>query len=398
MCNFFQWDDSSYSFIKHPTEAYAAAQPLNGQRMRPAFTIRNNSKDNKTTLTKNIVHVSFSLLSSQLIGLKTEANLTLDPVIEKIKDIKWSDEYNQWTIPATVTSYNIAIGSLPREVPNLQIEIDPIPTTILDGIIEATLLSAHNESVDRAGKMTEVETKWTEFVESATYKILRYPVLQKAVSTGIERGGRILIGNENGIGSIDSALALTKVYREDWPMLVICPSILCQSWKVEIRNFLGLTEEQINIVDPKIPGSEMFDQKYFERKRKFTQTTKPKPQRSYRQKMKERLNNEDYESSSSKESEGETPESFDSGYKPVLCYIVDYELAAKRRKNISAKEFKFMLCADSHYLRSWTVSIIKWYTYTDPMLIQSLLCRKENLNLSVVSCKKQRDVSWFHLL
>lgn len=362
-CTFFQWDDSPFSFIRHPVEAYAAAQPISGIRLRPAFNFRKQVKDTDTTLTKNKVHVAFSVLSSSLIGIKAESNLTLDPVIENIKDIKWSNEYDQWTIPATVTSYNIAIGSLPTEVPNLLIEIDPIPPTMLDSIIEATLLEAHNESINQSGKMTEVERRWSEFVESNSFKLLRYPVLQKAVSLGIERGGRILIGNENGIGSVESALALAKVYEEDWPALLICPSFLQQSWKMEVINHLGLTDDQVRIVNPKDNRNEMFNQNYIERKRKEPE---PKPipnkkrRRTYRQKMAERLSNEDYQSSSSSEDDSDQDESNDEvvdiELKPVLFYIVDYELAAKRRKDISAKEFKVMICTDSHYLRSWMVS------------------------------------------
>ncbi|CAO3637792.1 unnamed protein product [Mucor hiemalis] len=231
---------------------------------------------------------------------------------------------------------------------------------MLDSIIEATLLEAHNESINQSGKMTEVERRWSEFVESNSFKLLRYPVLQKAVSLGIERGGRILIGNENGIGSVESALALAKVYEEDWPALLICPSFLQQSWKMEVINHLGLTDDQVRIVNPKDNRNEMFNQNYIERKRKEPE---PKPipnkkrRRTYRQKMAERLSNEDYQSSSSSEDDSDQDESndevMDIELKPVLFYIVDYELAAKRRKDISAKEFKVMICTDSHYLRSW---------------------------------------------
>lgn len=289
--------------------------------------------------------------------------MTLDPVIENIKDIKWSNEYDQWTIPATVTSYNIAIGSFPTEVPNLLIEIEPIPPTLLDSIIEATLLEAQNESISRSGNLTDVERRWSEFVESTSFKSLRYPVLQKAVSTGIERGGRILIGNENGIGSTESALALAKVYEEEWPALLICRSFLQQSFMVEVKNQLGLTDDQVRIVNPKDNRTEMFNQNYIERKRKrpvrtASTKTKTKPRRSYKKKMAERLSNEDYQSSSSSEddSDGEEKDIFEIEQKPVPFYIVDYELAAKRRKEITAKEFKVIICTDSHYLKSWMVS------------------------------------------
>ena len=298
-----------------------------------------------------------------MIGIKSESNLTLDPVIKNIKDIQWSDEYNQWTIPANVGSYNVAIGSFATELPNLQVELDQLPETILDGIIEATLIKLNNKSIDSSGRMTDVEAKWTEFVESDFYSSLKQPILQKAVMAGIERGGRILIGNENGIGTTESALALTKVYQDEWPVLFMTPSIMSLNWKMEAMKMLGLDNDQIVIVDPKTPRAELFQERYIVRKRPTASSSTPKTpkrRRTYKQKMQQRLK-DNYQSSDSESEEEQTHNELH--YEDVKVYIIDYDYAAKRKKEITKKGFKVIVCTDSHFLRSWTVRFSRIYFF-----------------------------------
>lgn len=341
------WDESPFSFIKHPEYAYASILPLSGQRINAINKFRaNNNRDTESSLKKTKVQVAFSVISKDLIGIKAQANLTLDPVIANIEHIQWSEEYGQWTIPASVSMYNLAIASLPTDTPNLQIEIEPIPTALLDSIIQQTLL-ARNVGQRDLSDLSFMESKWTGFVGSGTWTKMKSSIQRDAVRIGIERGCRILIGNENGIGSIAEALALTKVYEDEWPVMVTCPAILCQTWKDEIMSFLDLADEDICIMDPKIPRSEAFKQQTsVKRKRKESS----KARLSYAKKMQQRLEGE-YESSS--EEEGGEALTTGGNFK---FYIASHEHTAKRRNEIRKQKFKILLCADSHFLKSWTVN------------------------------------------
>lgn len=346
------WDESPFPFIKHPEYAYASILPLSGQRLNSINKYRANQRDQETSLTKTKVRVAFSVISQDLIGIKAEANLTLDPVIASIEHIKWSSKYGQWTIPASVPMYNMAIASLPTDTPNLQIEIEPIPTPLLDSIIQRTLLSRNAGQRDLT-QLDYMEIKWTEFVGSDTWKKLTSTIQKDSVRVGIERNCRILLGNENGIGSIQEALALTKVYEEEWPVMVTCPAILCLTWKQEIMNFLDLNEEEVCIMDPKLPKSEAFKQTFIlKRKRK-----EPCTRLSYSKKMKQRLEGT-YESDSEEEENDYEDEDEDESVavNQVKFYVASHEHTAKRRNEIRGQKFNIMLCADSHYLKSWTVN------------------------------------------
>ncbi len=47
-----------------------------------------------------------------------------------------------------------------------------------------------------------------------------------AVIFGIKRYGRFLLGDEMGVGKTIQAIAVSCVYKQDWPLLIICPSSL----------------------------------------------------------------------------------------------------------------------------------------------------------------------------
>lgn len=68
---------------------------------------------------------------------------------------------------------------------------------------------------------------------------------------GIKKKGRVLIGDEMGIGKTIQALALAAVYRHNWPCLIMCPATLKFNWKNEAVKWLkGLVvESQVMILE-----------------------------------------------------------------------------------------------------------------------------------------------------
>jgi len=55
---------------------------------------------------------------------------------------------------------------------------------------------------------------------------------------GIRKHGRFLLGDEMGVGKTIQALAVSSVFMEDWPLLIICPKSLKLTWKEEICKWL----------------------------------------------------------------------------------------------------------------------------------------------------------------
>ena len=69
-------------------------------------------------------------------------------------------------------------------------------------------------------------------------RILEYQL--EGVSFGMEKCGRVLIADEMGLGKTLQALALAAQYREDWPVLVVCPSSLRWLWKEQALQWLDV--------------------------------------------------------------------------------------------------------------------------------------------------------------
>ncbi|CEP19505.1 hypothetical protein [Parasitella parasitica] len=361
-CRFFKWDNSAMPFIRHPTEAYAAANTLGSLARRPAsipYYYRTPSKE--ITLTRTTVKVVFSLVSANRITIRAQQNLTIDPLISKIHGVEWDEDRQLWTIPTSMRIYNDAMRALPTDLPNIHLDIEPIPKSLID-------LLYPPKPVDDPDVISEVELKWTEFVESPMRpRLNRFQ--QEGVRLGIERKGRIFMGNENGIGMKEQALALADVYKNEGPVLLTCPGILCSTWKEEIQNFLDLEDEEVCILDNVMSG--LFRENHVTTKRKKAAPRKPAKDKEaaslrvrlpYTKRMKMTMENPDYVSSddeSSEEGEQENgPEVADRDEdeviirKPIKFYVASHKKISNNRTKIADQRFNVMICDAGHYLKS----------------------------------------------
>ena len=69
------------------------------------------------------------------------------------------------------------------------------------------------------------------------------------VKVGINANGRIIIGDEMGLGKTLEALSIAKYYENEWPLLIICPSSLRFTWREEIKKWLCMDQNDIQIVN-----------------------------------------------------------------------------------------------------------------------------------------------------
>lgn len=74
------------------------------------------------------------------------------------------------------------------------------------------------------------------------------PFQKESLKFCINNNGRLLIGDDMGLGKTIQALAFSKFYQKDWPLLIICPSSLVYSWKSEVIKWLKIEESNINVM------------------------------------------------------------------------------------------------------------------------------------------------------
>ena len=76
-----------------------------------------------------------------------------------------------------------------------------------------------------------------------------YDYQKEGIKFAIKNFGRILLGDEMGVGKTIQALGIACLYQEDWPLLIIVPSSLRFCWRDEIMKWLDFVDrDQVQII------------------------------------------------------------------------------------------------------------------------------------------------------
>ena len=82
-----------------------------------------------------------------------------------------------------------------------------------------------------------------------TLKNALYDFQIEGVKFGIEHHCRFLLADEMGVGKTIQAISLCYLYREDWPVLIVCPGSMKYLWKGEIQTWLGFKDKRVDILN-----------------------------------------------------------------------------------------------------------------------------------------------------
>ncbi|CAM9452974.1 unnamed protein product [Chrysoparadoxa australica] len=75
-----------------------------------------------------------------------------------------------------------------------------------------------------------------------------YDFQMEAVVWAIQRGGRMLIGDEMGCGKTLEGIAIACCYRELWPVLIVVPANLRSNWQKELTKWVpGLRDGRVQV-------------------------------------------------------------------------------------------------------------------------------------------------------
>ena len=75
------------------------------------------------------------------------------------------------------------------------------------------------------------------------------PYQVEGVKFGISRNGRVLLGDEMGLGKSIQAIALSSCYKSEGPLLVVCPASVRLVWAEELERWLpGLRPKDIHVI------------------------------------------------------------------------------------------------------------------------------------------------------
>ncbi|XP_051884285.1 DNA annealing helicase and endonuclease ZRANB3 isoform X2 [Pristis pectinata] len=107
----------------------------------------------------------------------------------------------------------------------------------------------------------EFESLLSTLPQKLNQKLL--PFQKEGVKFAIERNGRCMIADEMGLGKTIQAIAISYLYKKEWPVLIVVPSSLKYPWIEEIEKWIpDLNPDDINLIESKsdvgrIPASKV---------------------------------------------------------------------------------------------------------------------------------------------
>ena len=115
------------------------------------------------------------------------------------------------------------------------------------GEIPANTLWNLHQLKNRAVPSDAVELIFQKIPEKLRRSLMPYQV--EGVKFGISRNGRILFGDEMGLGKSIQAIALSCCYQSEGPLLVVCPASLRLVWAEEMERWIpGLRPKDIHVI------------------------------------------------------------------------------------------------------------------------------------------------------
>ncbi|KAI9318597.1 P-loop containing nucleoside triphosphate hydrolase protein [Dichotomocladium elegans] len=343
-CDYFRWDTSASPYAQHPAEAYALAQPSRGliQSFQQTRNDRAGSSLNTPASMKTKVRFTLATTSTIVIDIAANATMTVMAVLDAIAK---SQDDTRWEIPATYESYQHALRALPTGAPNLKLEILPLSLSLSKTL---KWLALPDTAADI--RETEVEERMLKLRYYEGLWMTMKPFQKKSVREAVRRDGRVMLADDAGLGKTMQAMGVMATFDDDWPVLIVCPIETHSSWVEHLIEWLLISRDDICIMQNKGNIG-------LKRKRRQKQPARRKHrsfQASWAIGSGDEIHSEDDGDNDSvfntgvwASNEGDVPIDLFSDHK---IYIATFEAASKFKKEIEERNFRFIVCDESHHL------------------------------------------------
>ena len=199
-------------------------------------------------------YIKFEIISEKEINIYYENKTNIKNIdiinVFNISGAKYLENSNCYSIPFNKYS------QLLKNLNNLNLNsllIEKIPSNILnllkDKNFTKIILDEDEEQISLLDYSNDLINK--KKLENLPKQILNnlYEFQKEGIQFGIEHHCRILLGDEMGVGKTIQALALSYLFKEDWPVLIVCPASMKYSWKAEIEKWLNINKEYIQLLN-----------------------------------------------------------------------------------------------------------------------------------------------------
>ena len=155
----------------------------------------------------------------------------LDQIYRKYPGAAYDVKEKAWRMP--LTSYNDLMNEIPEsERPSSR---DSIPSNIAELFTEGGLPPASSQE--------EMDLRFLD----ASLRNTLYPFQKVGISQAIERGGRLILADDMGLGKSIQAICIACYYRTEWPLLIVTPASMVATWHEQMKRWLSASLDQDQI-------------------------------------------------------------------------------------------------------------------------------------------------------
>ncbi|CAI2373818.1 unnamed protein product [Moneuplotes crassus] len=194
--------------------------------------------------------VSIELYDENLISIKFIGffNENLKNLIKNRKHTCFDNERKCWV--TTIKAYRDVIDDMKQYIVKENAKFQEIPEFAIELMKGKHPFYSENDAIEVVYDYSQ------DFKKNLTFDSLPafmretlYDFQKEGVKFGLSKHGRFLLGDEMGVGKTIQAIAISFIYKDEWPLLIICPSTIKYLWRDEILRWLpGLDRSEIQVM------------------------------------------------------------------------------------------------------------------------------------------------------
>ena len=209
--------------------------------------------DYKFTPLHSTHSVHFQIISTQTISIEFHPEECLTPSLKETlinNDAYYDNTLGLWLVP--FKKYSLIYTLLASIVKDYSlIKIPKIAFKAYEDATYTSLIFNINNKEYIIDYTSDNNSKHKKTINDLPKKLKRslYPFQKEGIQFGIDHHCRFLIADEMGVGKTIQAIALCYLYKENWPVLVVCPGSVKYNWKNEMIRWLNMKSSNIMIIN-----------------------------------------------------------------------------------------------------------------------------------------------------
>ena len=167
--------------------------------------------------------VLISLRSNERLSLKFPFDTSINQEVKKLPTSTYDPETKAWSV--AIEEYVSLIEMLKRlESSGVGMDPDSVPPRVVSFVLSEK--NNMNKNINLRDRLPQ------RFVDGL------FPFQREGVKFAIRHEGRCMIADEMGLGKTVQALGAAYWFKEDWPLIIVCPASLTRTWQQAILTWI----------------------------------------------------------------------------------------------------------------------------------------------------------------